>query len=346
MEDIRLIATDLDGTLIGRVDEFPLYTAFRDRLRRLRRENGTVWAVCSGRSMRSFKKMFSPMRAMGLSPDVVIVRHAFIYTRGRIVRYRPHVLWNLRILLLLWLDRFSSRRAIAEWHNLITRTTHGVRTVRRRKDRLWLRLATEEAAAYAATELRKRVQDFRHFRVFHYRKEVDVRSVPFTKGMALRELSRYLNVARDHVLAIGNGYNDISALDGSVARYTGCPGNSEPEVMATVHKAGGHIAQERSLKGVIEIMDAVVQGNVCSDLPPWWEDPAKGENPSHNRPPSRRGQRRVKNAVLAAMAAYTTLLVFASMGLVPRSEVVMKPYNAVLVHAEKLFRAFWAWVIG
>jgi hydroxymethylpyrimidine pyrophosphatase-like HAD family hydrolase len=41
MEDIRLIATDLDGTLIGSVDEFPLYSQFRQRLHAYRRENGT-----------------------------------------------------------------------------------------------------------------------------------------------------------------------------------------------------------------------------------------------------------------------------------------------------------------
>jgi hydroxymethylpyrimidine pyrophosphatase-like HAD family hydrolase len=346
MEDIRLIATDLDGTLIGSVDEFPLYSAFRERIAKCRRENGALWVVCSGRTMRSFNRSFAPMRAMGLTPDVVIIRHAYIFTRGRfMVRYVPHLLWNLRILLLLWLDRFSSRRAIAEWHHLITRTTHGVRTVRRRKDRLWLRFSTEEASAYAARELQKRVDEFKHFRVFHYRKEVDVRSVPFTKGMALKELTRRLGLTRDNVLAIGNGHNDISALTGEVAAFTGCPGNSEPEVMDAVHHAGGHIANERTLKGVIEIMDAMMQGNVCSDLPNWWEDPKQGDNPSPERPQKRGRRTHLKSIVLGGVALYTGLLVFASFGLVPKSGLIMKPYNMVLAHVEKGFVKFWSMMV-
>ena len=59
MQDIQLMATDLDGTLIGSVDEFPLYSSFRDRIMRLRRENDAVWAVCSGRTFRSFRALLS-----------------------------------------------------------------------------------------------------------------------------------------------------------------------------------------------------------------------------------------------------------------------------------------------
>lgn len=337
MADIRLIATDLDGTLIGSVDEFPLYAMFRQRIEMLRRECGAVWVVCSGRRFRSFRASFSPMKAMGLMPEVVIIRHAYIYTRTRF-GYVPHMVWNARVLLLLWLDRASSRRAIQAWHDLITRTTHGVRTVRRKRDRLWLRFQTDEAAAFAAAELERVSRPFRHFRVFRYRREVDVRSVPFTKGMALQELARHLKVAREHMLAIGNGHNDISILDGEVARYTGCPANSEPEVMQAVHEARGHIAQERSLRGVLEIVDAVVGGCINSDLPVWWENPAAGDNPSPRHPShTARTHRRVRGGLLAGAAVCTVMLVFASFGLLPRplGRLVLAPFHAVLSQVER-----------
>lgn len=333
MPDIRLIATDLDGTLIGSVDEFPLYAEFRDRVNRLRRENDASWAVCTGRAFRSFREFFSPMKAMGLEPEVVIIRHAFIYTRTRL-GYTPHLMWNLRILLLLCVDRHNARNAIREWDQLVRRSAHGVRTVRRRKDRLWLRFGTDEAANYAAAELRKRVAPFRHFRVFQYRREVDVRSVPFTKGMALKELARRLGIPREQVLAIGNGHNDISALDGTAAAYTGCPANSEPEVMEVVHRSGGHIARERSLRGVIEIVDAVTGGQICSELPPSWEDPSKGENPSSRRAHRSARSKRVQSMVLAAVSAYTTLVVFASFGRAPGARIIMAPWRKLFAWLE------------
>lgn len=348
MQDIQLIATDLDGTLIGSVDEFPLYFSFRDRIMRLRRENDAVWAVCSGRTRRSFRALFAPMKAMGLEPEVVILRHAYIYTRGR-YGYKPHVIWNLRVLMLVWLDRISSRRAIGEWHALITRVTHGVKTVRRKRDRLWLRFRTEEAALYAATELRKRVNEYSHFRVFHYRKEVDVRSVPFTKGMALKELAGHLNIRRENILSIGNGHNDISILDGTVSGFTGCPSNSEPEVMEVVHEAGGHVAQQKSLSGVLEIIDAVVEDRINSELPVWWEDPAKGDNPKSNRGQKHHHSREnlVLNISLAIAAAYTVLLVFASFDLIPfGSGWIIKPFRTLLSVGEEYLSMLLEWWYG
>ena len=40
--DIRLIATDLDGTLIGSANEFPLYNTFRERVDQLKPFAGSV----------------------------------------------------------------------------------------------------------------------------------------------------------------------------------------------------------------------------------------------------------------------------------------------------------------
>jgi hypothetical protein len=284
------------------------------------------------------------MKAMGLTPDVVVVRHAYIYTLTRF-GYVPHLLWNLRVLLLVWLDRASARRAIQEWHTMITRATQGVRTVRRKRDRLWLRFRTDEAAAFAASELKRVSEPYRHFRVFQYRREVDVRSVPFTKGLAVREVARRMQVPRESILAIGNGHNDISILDGEAARFTGCPANSEPEVMQAVHAAGGHIAQERSLRGVIEILDAVTGGRINSELPPWWEDPAEGENPwPHRAQHADRSGQRTRNRILAGVILWTVLTVFAEFGVLmpePVCNVILLPYRAVLSRVEA--GMVWVW---
>ena len=342
---IRLIATDLDGTIIGSVDEFPLYTTFREALQRYRREGGTRWAVITGRSMRSFKAFFSPMKAMGLEPDFVIVHHALIYTRGR-THFRPHWFWNLRSLLLVLLDRSSARRRIHEWHRRMAHTAVGVRTIRRRKDRLWLRFDTQEAANYAAAELHRLAAPFGHFRVFQFPREVDVRAVPFTKGMALRQLCRNIGVKPDETLAIGNGHNDISALDGGAARFVGCPSNSEPEVMAAVHAAGGHIATERSLRGVLEILDAVAEDRVRSELPTWWENPSEQENPARRHEHHARNRRKkIRTLVLVVAIAATVLTVFAEFHMLgPLSRPLAAPYHKVMQWIEKLAtRALEAW---
>jgi hydroxymethylpyrimidine pyrophosphatase-like HAD family hydrolase len=340
--EIRLIATDLDGTLIGGVNEFPLYKDFRDKINELRRHNNAVWAACTGRSRRSFREFFSPMQSMGIMPDYVIVNHAYI-SKLRSIGYVPHFFWNLRIRYLIWSSQLHSQDAIREWHQMIRGGAHGVRTVRLRRNRLHLRFDSEESAKVAASLLRDKVKPYRHLHVFEYMREVDVRPVPFTKGLALQELARHLDIGRENILAIGNGHNDISMLDGTVAAFTGCPVNSDAEVMEVVHEARGHIATCRALTGVMEILGAYEGGEVCSDLPENWRPPDKQPHP---RPEERRrhgqgGKREWRKAWWGLGILYAVAMVFASFGLLPFSGVIMKPYNWLMSLVTRLMELVW-----
>jgi len=336
-----MLATDLDGTLIGSANEFPFYNDFRQRLQELQSTNGFVWAACTGRSLASFREFFSPMRLMGIAPDYVIVNHAYIYSIGRF-GYRPHLFWNLRIHYLIWASQINVSDAIAEWHETITSASHGVTTVRKKKNRLCLRFDSEESANVAADLLREKAKPFRHLRVFKYLKEVDVRSVPFTKGLAVSELAHHLKISPAEVLAIGNGHNDISMMDHTVAVSTGCPSNSEDEVIDAVHNIGGHIAQQRSLGGVIEIIDAYRNGTVCSDFPKEWTHPSQGSNPSRQLPRERKKHVNKERLWLFIAVVYIVLAVFANFGLIPFvSGIIMKPCKLLMALVEKIIGFFF-----
>lgn len=342
MAVIRMLATDLDGTLIGSANEFPLYNDFREKVQELRRSYGTVWVACTGRTLSSFRDFFSPMRMMGIMPDYVIVNHAYIYSIGR-HGYFPHMFWNLRIRYLIWISQLYVREAIDEWHEMITGVSLGVSTIRRKKDRLCLRFDSEESASVAADLLREKAKPYRHLQVFKYLMEVDVRSVPFTKGLALSELALHLGIPTSEILAIGNGHNDISMMGRNVALCVGCPSNSEDEVIDAVHKVGGHIATKRSLGGVLEILDAYRSGTVCSDLPPGWVHPSEGGNPSTVRTSKHRGK--PVNAMrvwLLIAVIYVVLAAFASFHLVPYiSDYILKPFKLLMGLVEKLMILFW-----
>ena len=74
MNVIQLLATDLDGTLIGSATEFPLYNSYREKVTELKRNYNTIWVACTGRDLSSFKRFFSPMRSMGMEPDGLFPR--------------------------------------------------------------------------------------------------------------------------------------------------------------------------------------------------------------------------------------------------------------------------------
>ncbi len=337
MAEIRLLATDLDGTLIGSVNELPLYQAFRDKVNELRRRHNTLWVVCTGRSLRSFEFFFTPMRMMDIMPDYVIIKHAYIYGLSKF-GYLPHLIWNMRTWHLLHTSERSISKVILDLYDMTAQYAMGVHTVQRKKDRLRLRFTSEETAVAVAGMLKEKAKPYKYLQVFAYGQEVDVRAVPFTKGLALSELAHHLGIPSDYVLAIGNGHNDTSMLDGTAAKLTGCPSNSEVEVMEVVHNSGGHIAASGALTGVMEILDAHMNGSVCSDLPAWWKN-RSGPIDRVNISPSRSSQTRrpVASLALLFVCGYVVLLAFASFNLIPVfSRVIMFPFTALEWILEKI----------
>ncbi|NQT94523.1 MAG: HAD hydrolase family protein, partial [Lentisphaerae bacterium] len=191
MTKIKLFATDLDGTVIGHGEDLHLYSVARDRINELRDRDGTVWVVCTGRSLRSFKSFFAPMRIMDAVPDYVIARHAYIYG-NRSFGYAPHMLWNVAIRRLLAQDRRHVWLAVKEWYLLLVRTYARVVLLERKPNRLWVQFRSDKTAMAAEELLRPAVAAYRHMQIFRYSRELDIRSVPFTKGLALSELARRL----------------------------------------------------------------------------------------------------------------------------------------------------------
>lgn len=74
----------------------------------------------------------------------------------------------------------------------------------------------------------------------------------YNKGSSLSELSRFLSIQPEHILAIGDYHNDIAMLTGEVAAMVACPSNAHDIVKQTVKKAGGHISSHPSSRGTAE----------------------------------------------------------------------------------------------
>jgi len=240
----------------------------------------------------------------------------------------PHVFWDMHILFLIWLNKWYAREAIDRWHELMTGGSLGVMTIRRSKDRLWVRFDSPDSAKTAADMLRAKMTPHQHLKVFNRHREVEVRPVPFTKGLAVAELVRHLNCSAENTLAIGNGYNDLSMLQPTVAKYTGCPSNSEPEILKIVHENKGHIAGKKSLAGVMEILEAYRTDAIQSDLPENWQAPSRPFRPRQRKRhgPSKHHMSRIRWSIILA-TAYVILVVLSNFGVIPFSDIIMKPWR-------------------
>ena len=328
---LRLIATDLDGTITGDNRELSLYTDLRKRFDHLRARDKAIWVVCTGRSLKSFLKSSEDMRTIGLFPDYVIIKHAYVYER-RQRRYWPHTGWNLRIRLHLLNSKIDVSGILQEWADLVLGITPFVTTIHNQRDRLCLRFDKDEDCSKAYAILEEKARHLRHLTVFRYLLEIDIRMVPFTKGLALQDLAQRLDIERDEILTIGNGHNDISMLDGRVAAHTGCPGNSRATVMQTVAEAGGHISRKHFLSGTLDVIDAYLEDRIDSSLPEWWQQTAETHNPRTRgwmpkAPHQSSHEKRHHHGIFILLAVvYVLLTVFASYDMIPFSRVFMYPF--------------------
>jgi hypothetical protein len=280
--------------------------------------------------MRRFLAFSRPLRNIGIAPQYVIVHHAFVYQLTR-VGYIPHLGWNTQILYHIWTNRIAAVRAMKNWYGMVTAGALGVRTLRYRSDRVTMQFDSVASAQTALAMAKKDLSAYRHFHIAAQESTVDISAVPYTKGISLMALARRLGVTHEEVLAVGNGHNDISMLDGVAARMVGCPSNSEPDVMEVVSRAGGHISESRALAGVVDVIDAFRAGVVKSELPDWWS-PASVARDYHERSRTSRKRNRKQQltvVVLVAASVYTVLLSFAAYGLVPCSSLILKPYQMV-----------------
>jgi HAD superfamily hydrolase (TIGR01484 family) len=322
LQRVRMFVTDADGTLMGRRPEYEQFRIFRDRINSLRRDHGAVWVVCTGRSLRGYKAIFRSMNMFGIVPDYVIARHAYIY-ETRTWGFLPHWFWNFRILWLHWKDDLALRRALPKLKRAVLAHNPFAKVVYSNSHRLFFHFEDEGAARVAAEILRTEVRAYKYLQLFESSDGLDVRVIPFTKGLAVTELARHLGVSTAEILVVGDGHNDISMMEMTPPGFTACPSNAAAEVMEAVSRTHGHIASEPNLRGVLEVLSAYETGQIKDQLPADWVS----HDGALSAPHSPKGRGKGLSTIFMLLAVtYTTLLVVGSFCNFPGKRLLMMPY--------------------
>lgn len=264
--EVRLVVTDMDGTLLdehGRVPEalWPLLDRMRQR--------GVVFAPASGRQYATLHRMFE--RAAEGMP--------FIAENGSYV-VRDGLALSAHLIDRAVVERVvASMRALAKTGPDLGVVLCGVRSAYvERTDaafvdeasRYYARLETVEdllavddailkLALFdfgdAASELLPSLEEVRetHQVVVSGEHWIDVMDRDVNKGVAVRELQRELGIGAEHTVAFGDYHNDLQMLDAAGisfamanahpdvvarARFV-APANTEHGVVATLHRLLG-----------------------------------------------------------------------------------------------------------
>jgi len=251
---IRLLATDLDGTLLGGEENLHSVAEFRDLLLRARTQWGTQWAIVTGRSLLAVRAIVFEFMCMGLHPNFAVTEDARIHHHSRPGQLVPFRWWNFRVhqrrrrMVRRW------RPQVTAWHRQIVEQFPASVDLSCPEVHFWMNMADLESAETAERLLREWVAPHREFFVFRWDTQICLMPTAGSKGEAVARLSRHLHLTPVDVLAIGDGPNDMSMLDGNAATRVACVRNATPEVRRAVTTADGFVAAADAMAGVVDIL--------------------------------------------------------------------------------------------
>jgi HAD superfamily hydrolase (TIGR01484 family) len=249
--EIRLISTDFDGTLVAHEAEPVLDHDCMQLIAELK-ERGASWAINTGRSVQLLESGLLDFD-FPVHPDFILTseRDVFRPSNNGGPKWEAFGDWNDRCAREHARLFSSAESVLAEVVEFVTQKT--------RARLIYLEDALEGLVAGDEAEMDRIVEFIDRARTQHpqfsyQRNTVYLRFChsDYHKGAALAELARLIDVPRDNIFAAGDHHNDLSMLDGRFAAMPACPANAIPQVKEAVRGAGGYVAKKSHGAGVRE----------------------------------------------------------------------------------------------
>jgi hydroxymethylpyrimidine pyrophosphatase-like HAD family hydrolase len=261
MSDVHLISLDFDGTIMV-YDEPPgfFHPEVIDALNALE-ARGVAWCTNSGRDRADQERVLAACYARGLRhrPVALLCSESVIFEQQGSA-YHPAEPWNSNVhARLVTLQRQVQALLEPELEGM-HRRHRGFVTYLGEHFTAFFVPDNDDAAARLHDELLERLAGVDECMLTRNGGWVAILTEGLGKGNTLAEYGRRRGLAADHILAVGDHFNDLNMLNGQAARHVGCPVNAIGAVKETVRQAGGHIATREGPLGTLDVMRRYVAG--------------------------------------------------------------------------------------
>jgi hypothetical protein len=244
---IQLISTDFDGTLFAEFESPPVPMGLQQLLASLQAQ-GARWVINTGRDMSNLMESLVRSR-LSVMPDYLVLVEREIHVREG-AHYVPLTEWN-RACTLAHTGLFGRVRPdiprLAAWiHERFEATVY--------EDAFspFCLIAGDNGDAdRIVAYLDDYCRDIPDLTVVRNDVYARFSHVGFSKGTALSELARRLNIPPDRVLAAGDHWNDLPMLRRERAGYLVAPANAIEPVKESVRGQGGYVSNEICGSGVL-----------------------------------------------------------------------------------------------
>lgn len=246
-----LVCIDFDGTLVDPAVERSFPAELGEFLRALQAQ-GTAWAISTGRSLY---QTVSGLASHGIeaTPDFLITSERQLHRRTQFNRWIDVGKWNARCARDHYRVFRSNARFFKRVKAFIESETEARYVANEQEPAGVIATSDEEMEAicrFIDQEL-ARVKNLGYERNSIY---LRFGHAAYNKGSVMEELARVLELPPTSIFAAGDAHNDLSMLDGRVARMCACPANAVPAVKDLVTRTGGYVASQPAGAGTLEAL--------------------------------------------------------------------------------------------
>jgi hypothetical protein len=253
---LRLVCTDLDGTLISSDLQEPADTIFFERLAEWRRNGPVVWLVNSGRDWSSLDEILR-QKQFPMWPDWVVALEREIWLvrdKGAIGWYE----WN-RKCELLHQQLFASVKPVWAKVEAYVKGETSANIVADPGSPLGIIASSEDEADRIAAFISPLLEQWPNLVAVRNSIYFRFSHAYYNKGTCLQAIAHGLGIRPFEILVAGDHHNDLSMLQKRYASHIVCPGNAVAEIKKIVTAQGGHVSEASFMRGVVEGWDALLQ---------------------------------------------------------------------------------------
>jgi len=247
--DVRLVSTDFDGTIHEDFVRPGIPAALQQKLAALQR-SGVTWVINTGRDLPSLLTSLR-MADIRVRPDYVVVVEREIFQRTRGDNYVAVDPWNIHCTES-HAALFADLREVLTGLKAQLSQAHRAQFYEDKYSPICVVAQDNSQMDQIEGEVRAVTQPFPEVEAVRNSVYLRLAHRGYSKGTALAELQRLLQVTAEHTVVAGDHLNDLPMLDRAYARYLITPQNSVPPVRTKVRLHGGYLASRPSGLGILE----------------------------------------------------------------------------------------------
>lgn len=266
LQGIRLVASDMDNTLVG--DDGQLPAQIWSTIEELR-ERGALFVPASGRQVTTLEEMFKPVSH---HMPFISANGAMLVRDGEVlysVRVEPEIIREVVELIRelsssgidLGLLLIGEKGSYTERSDprFVSEVQHYFHQLEVLDDLLDADDHVVKLAIYSFDGLDEVLPRIAHYRdthsiIFSADNWVDIQGQNVDKGVALEKLQEILGISRDETAVFGDYLNDMELMKAGTHSFA--VANAHPDIIAASH----YVAPSCADNGVIDVLQHILAG--------------------------------------------------------------------------------------